>query len=267
MRTLSFAHLSDFHLPGARWAGGGSLALALQAGSDPARRLACCLEGLSASPPDFVLLTGDLVHEGDAADYARLRALFDRWLPGVPVAAALGNHDDRAAFRAGFLGQPGRPGPYLAVQEVAGVCLISLDSAYARGMDGTLPEGQLDWLADQLGRPAPRGALLLAHHPLWAPIGPLAMPMPDRLASLLGQGKVRGVFTGHIHSAFAGTVQGVPQFTAGSLGFGITITGQSQRYHLQADYWQGWLQGPGQVCGALRQVAAAGEVFLEKPLA
>ena len=50
--------------------------------------------------PDLVLATGDLTEAGTPASYRDLRGILDA-LP-MPVHFAMGNHDDRANFRAVF---------------------------------------------------------------------------------------------------------------------------------------------------------------------
>lgn len=101
---MPFAHISDTHLdcPGSS----DFLKRLHREVRDPLENLTCCLQELAARKVAFVLHTGDMVHEGDAGDYAILRRLFDKYLPGVPVIAAMGNHDHRAAFREGFLEIP-----------------------------------------------------------------------------------------------------------------------------------------------------------------
>ncbi|MEM6680498.1 MAG: metallophosphoesterase, partial [Pseudomonadota bacterium] len=50
-------------------------------------------------PIDAVVLTGDLVNDGMAAEYEAFRTIAQGLTP--PLLAIPGNHDDRAAFRAG----------------------------------------------------------------------------------------------------------------------------------------------------------------------
>ena len=50
--------------------------------------------------PDLVILSGDLVDEGTAAEYAVARQMLDRIR--VPLIVLPGNHDDRETFRRTF---------------------------------------------------------------------------------------------------------------------------------------------------------------------
>lgn len=233
MKKLCFAHVSDTHLV---CAGSSEFLHQVRAQvRDPRDTLEQCLLLLARWQPDFVLLTGDLIHEGEAQDYANLRGLFDRHLPGVPLAVALGNHDHRGAFRQGFLGQPGgNTGPYLASTQVGGLGIISLDTPYERGMEGTLPPEQMDFLRRALEEPAPRGHILLMHHPVIGLEGWGLMAPTKEFEALVTRGDVKAIFTGHLHRNFCGQYLGIPHFTTGSLAFGIDMEFQEATYTDQA---------------------------------
>ncbi len=65
---------------------------------DPEAALGAVLACVSALDPlpDLVIFTGDLAHNGEAAEYARFRATVDGF--PLPMAAIPGNHDCRGAF-------------------------------------------------------------------------------------------------------------------------------------------------------------------------
>lgn len=132
METLHFAHISDTHLT----CGGSSPFVQRVAREvrDPWDNLKDCLCQLQGKALDFVLLTGDLVHEGEEEDYKALKRLLEEKLPGVPLCCAMGNHDHRLAFRRGFLGENTEDaGPYLAYTQVKGLGIITLDSPTSMG--------------------------------------------------------------------------------------------------------------------------------------
>ena len=168
METLHFAHISDTHLT----CGGSSPFMQRVAREvrDPWDNLKDCLCQLQGKALDFVLLTGDLVHEGEEEDYKALKRLLEEKLPGVLLCCAMGNHDHRLAFRRGFLGENTEDaGPYLAYTQVKGLGIITLDSPYLHGTDGTLPPDQLEFLRKSLEQKTPRGNIVILHHPggLW----------------------------------------------------------------------------------------------------
>ena len=193
METLHFAHISDTHLT----CGGSSPFMQRVAREvrDPWDNLKGCLCQLQGKALDFVLLTGDLVHEGEEEDYKALKRLLEEKLPGVPLCCAMGNHDHRLAFRRGFLGENTEDaGPYLAYTQVKGLGIITLDSPYLHGTYCTLPPDQLEFLRKSLEQKTPRGNIVILHHPVVGqqPWGP--MEAPEEYFELLENGKVRGVF-------------------------------------------------------------------------
>ena len=246
MRPLRFAHISDTHLV---CAGSSEWMFQVQREvRDPRRNLERCLEQVAQWQPDVVLLTGDLVHEGQAEDYAARRQLLDRALPGVPLACALGNHDRRGPFRQGFLGQAPEEGPYLAWQPVEGLGILSLDTPYLHGIQGSLPPDQLDFMEQALQTPMPRGHIVLMHHPLVAQWPWAQLETPARWKDILARSSVKGVFAGHLHSSFFALVDGVPYVNAGSLAFGIDYDADSSIYTDQNTYGLGSL-GPDGALG------------------
>src|SRR2546430_913598 len=69
---------------------------------DPAARLSAAVQMINRDHPDidFVIVTGDLAHRGEQAAYVALRDVLAGFR--APVILLMGNHDDRAAFRAVF---------------------------------------------------------------------------------------------------------------------------------------------------------------------
>ena len=109
---ICFGHISDMHLAGDL--ASDSLVKLRAAGGDQLGNTKLALQELATEQLDLLIMTGDLVHEGTAEDYAALRALIEQYLPGVPVISAMGNHDVRKASREGFLGMENADdSPYL----------------------------------------------------------------------------------------------------------------------------------------------------------
>ena len=211
---MLIAQISDPHLstPGAE----------LWGGYVPDFAFANVLERVAAlrPRPDFVWLTGDLVENGSAEEYANLRAK----LAGLdlPAAAIPGNHDVRAAFVAGLAGTGVRVGeePFLhLVVDDYPVRMIGLDSKGAEGeAAGHLSPERLDWLAERLAEAPERPTALFLHHP---PFETGIVPS-DATRCLDGSAlgrivaanpQVRLVGAGHVHRAvvtpWAGTVASI----------------------------------------------------------
>jgi 3',5'-cyclic AMP phosphodiesterase CpdA len=204
-----FLHLSDTHI----LADDGDLL-----GMNPTRSLRRVLDYIADLPiaPRFCLLSGDLAQDGKVESYVRLRELLAPLAArGLPILACPGNHDTRAAFRRGFLGQDSDDDTRLQqTVTIDGLRVILLDSLVPGSDHGELGPDQLAWLAGELAEPAERGTLIVLHHPVEL----AAMPWldndllrdADALRDLLADKPILGVLAGHCHAAsatpFAGTL-------------------------------------------------------------
>ena len=227
--SMVFLQLSDLHLapPGT-----------LLAGVDPMRQMRSVLariERLELSPA-FIVISGDLTDDGSAESYEVVNEVLTE-LAGrsTPVLLALGNHDDRATFRRVVLGEErgDNQSPYYHSRLIDGLRVIVLDSVIPGEVGGALGEAQLAWLEDELEAPAPRGNLIVLHHPCRL-AGP-AHPYPEfivRDAAALEaivahhQNRVVGVLAGHSHQA-------------NSAPFGGTLHATAPAVLCQLDYFAG----------------------------
>ncbi|AIQ20737.1 hypothetical protein H70357_31805 [Paenibacillus sp. FSL H7-0357] len=186
--------------------------------------------------PEFVLITGDLVHEGDAEDYSFVRSLFDEASEQlkVPVYVLLGNHDHLPAFRQGYLGELPAEEPYYYVQDINGLRLICLNSQIPGQPGGQIDEVQLTWLENQLQTPAPKGTIIALHHPLFDLGGSAAKGMlvdnRDQVAHVISGKDVIGIFAGHIHSNYSGTYQGIFHAAAAGTAFSAEVEEGMEHY-------------------------------------
>lgn len=161
-----------------------------------------------ALPADGVVATGDLVHDGSVAGYARLRERLSQL--GCPCHLLPGNHDD-----AGRLAAAADALPVRCCREVrlADWTVVCLDSSVPGQDGGCLGASELGALDAALGRGG-RHALVCLHHPP-VPIGSawldgMALADADELFAVIGRHPaVRGVVFGHVHQAFAGWRDGV----------------------------------------------------------
>ncbi len=206
-------HMSDTHLiDGDR---------PLYGAVDSEERLREVFEDLevSGARPQAIVFTGDLADKGEPGAYAKLRAIVDPAAArlGARVVWAMGNHDDRAAFRAGLLDEttPVSPdAPVDAVHFVDGLRIITLDSTVPGHHHGQFTPGQLRWLADELEVPAPHGTILALHHPPVPSVQDLAVLVELRdqrgLADVVRGSDVRTILAGHLHYSTTAMFAGVP---------------------------------------------------------
>lgn len=231
---ITIAHISDIHYnPGDT---SEVSKLLSSRGIDVADHLKLCFDTLKAKCPDLIVLTGDLAHEGTAGDYRFLKNELEQAFPDVPVLCSMGNHDRRGAFREGFLNIPASDDPYMECLSLKGYRFISLDSAYEKGIEGVLTDDAIGYLEEMLVKPAARGNIVLLHHPVLEAAKGMSLTMTERFAELLKSGKITALLCGHVHGSYAGTVYGVPQFTADSLKTGCDLLGDTLTYNDRAGY-------------------------------
>ncbi|WP_067562427.1 metallophosphoesterase [Nocardia acidivorans] len=180
-------------------------------------------------PIDALLLTGDLADHGAPEAYRMLRAAVEPVAAelGAQVLYAMGNHDERTAFGVELLGRdqgtvdPAQP--IDQVIDVAGLRIIALDSTTPGLHNGKLEDEQLDWLAAQLSRPAPRGTVLVLHHPplpsAIAAAEVLKLQQAERLAAVVAGTDVRIILCGHNHMTAAAALAGIPVWVGPAMAY------------------------------------------------
>jgi 3',5'-cyclic AMP phosphodiesterase CpdA len=172
-----------------------------------------------------LLLTGDLANDGKPEAYRRLASVVAPAAAalGAELVYAMGNHDERTAFRAELLSTSDAPGPVDSVHRIDGLRVVVLDSSTPGRPEGRLEPAQLEWLRETLAEPAPRGSILVVHHP------PLPSPVPsvhllrlrdaEGLAAVLAGSDVRMVVTGHAHHTGCGALAGIPVWVSPALAY------------------------------------------------
>lgn len=210
-RTL--VHISDTHLLAANRPLGGAY--------DTHANLRSMLDRIEKIPAaDALVITGDLTDLGEAEAYADLKRMVEPVAArmGVDVIWVAGNHDERPAMRRHLLGEDASQKAIRRTFDLDGLRLIALDSTMPGWHHGRIDDEQLDWLRDELERPAPLGTILALHHP---PL-PSHVPMFDILelqnqqafADAIRGSDVRAILAGHLHYSMSGSFAGVPTFVA-----------------------------------------------------
>lgn len=200
---MKIIHVTDPHLV----APGQTLC-----GTDPAERLGRCLDDIARWHPDaeFCVLSGDLTDNGAPEAYAWLR---DR-LGAFPIRTfpMLGNHDERAAFRAVF---PEVGGDYVqqAHQTEAGL-FLTLDTLDQGEVGGRLCADRLGWLGARLAEAGGRPVYIFMHHPpcnVGMPLlDQIKLAEPEAFAAALAGHDIRHIFFGHLHRPCYVNWRGIP---------------------------------------------------------
>jgi 3',5'-cyclic AMP phosphodiesterase CpdA len=180
--------------------------------------------------PDLLLMTGDLVEQGDDEEaYARLRAATEA-LP-FPVYPLLGNHDGRAAFRRAFPEAPEADGFVQYAIEDGPVRILALDTLDESIHGGAFCDARARWLGERLAEQPDRPTLIALHHPpietglSWMSENPEAAWVKRLEVVVSSAPNVVALVAGHLHrplvTRFAGTLLAVCPATAPQLALDL----------------------------------------------
>lgn len=190
-------------------------------GLDSGARLAQAVRDINDRHGDAeaCLLLGDLVDDGKPESYERLRDILSQL--SAPLHFALGNHDDRAAFRSVFPDAAVDGNGFVqSVIDAPDARLLILDSLEPGRVSGRLCGERLAWLDRRLAeRPADNAYIFLHHHPcaIDMPVDDVMLEDAEELHGLLSAHKnVRHLFSGHVHRPCSGLWNGIPFATLGS---------------------------------------------------
>ncbi len=180
--------------------------------------------------PDLVLATGDLVNEGQPAEYAILAEI----MAGleIPFYLMAGNHDDRDNLRAAFPAHG-----YLADQdefvhyviEEHPLRIIMLDTMIPGEFGGEMCQRRLAWLDDRLAEAPDRPTLVAMHHPPFDTGIPVmdAVGLEGKAAFaevVRPHGQIQRIVAGHLHRTIQTTVGGHTASTAPGTAHQLGLT-------------------------------------------
>lgn len=171
---------------------------------------------------ELVVASGDLSDDGSERSYELLRDALEPWADarGARVVYAMGNHDLREGFAA-VLGGGDPSAPLDGVTMVDGVRVIVLDSSVPGSGYGLVRPDQLDFLRRTLEEPAPRGSLVVVHHPpvpaATVLLQGLALQQPEELLAACAGTDVRAVLAGHYHHPLCTVAAGIPVIVSGGV--------------------------------------------------
>ena len=222
---MIIAQISDLHVQPAGHQAYGIV--------DTNRLLAAAIAQLNRlqPQPDLVVASGDLVDERTEAEYEMLKALLAPLR--APLYLAMGNHDNRTAFRHVFpqLSYVPPTGFVHYVLDDYPVRIIVLDTLVDGAGYGDMDAEQLVWLQAQLAAQSNKPTLIFMHHPPFA-TGLLGMDQSRcrgnaALADLIAQyPNVQRVACGHLHRSiqtmWAGTVGSVAPSVAHQVALKLT---------------------------------------------
>lgn len=170
---------------------------------------------------DVILLTGDLVNDARAEEYAVLAETLTN--PPAPLYVMPGNHDDRDLLRAALPSHAYLPrtGRLSFVIDTFPVRIVAVDQIVPGETHGLITEEHAAWLDRTLAAAPDKPTLVALHHPpflthdvLFDSIGLLDA---DLFATVIARHRqVRRIVCGHHHRVAMGQVAHAPAITAPS---------------------------------------------------
>jgi Icc protein len=168
--------------------------------------------------PDVIVHTGDIVHNGRPEEYAQAVATLAN--ARAPVFVLTGNKDDRAHLCEAFSDRgylaPDSDFVHYAIDDYP-VRLIALDTLSPGSNKGDFCDARVRRLIDMIDRETTKPIAVFTHHPPFeVSVGPdpLHFETPKIMSrlqrALQHSGRVVAVFSGHVHRAVAGFVEGIP---------------------------------------------------------
>jgi 3',5'-cyclic AMP phosphodiesterase CpdA len=206
----TFVHLTDLHISAPEPVDTG-LHSDTTATQHAVREM---IDGM-ATPPAFILVSGDLTNHGDLASYQSLRTMMSDLK--MPVLYALGNHDTRAGFYAGMLDRAETTlASYDHEAVIEGVHVITLDTSRPDKIGGELDDAQFAFLQAALANQPGLPKILMFHHAPALVMDPdwewecLSFAATARLAEVVKGHAIAGIFCGHIHMDRFSQWYGIP---------------------------------------------------------
>lgn len=196
---------------------------------------------------DAILLTGDLVNDERAEEYAALAAALAD--PPAPTFLLPGNHDDRACIRDCFPDHAYLPrvGVLSYAIEQFPVRIVMVDQIVPHETHGQLTPEQAEWLDRTLSAAPDRPTVVALHHPPFATYDLLFDTINLRDATLFHDviarhRQVQRVFCGHHHRVVMGQVAHAPVIVAPSTSwaYGLALH-EGQKIAPHTSEQPGWM--------------------------
>jgi len=212
---MLIAHITDLHikLP-------GKLAYGIVDSADFLKRCVNALQSLDPQP-DLIVVTGDLVDTGDAAEYAHLQQLLAPLQ--IPLLVVPGNHDERESMRFSFPLQDWvASSDFLQFSGIFGpLRIVGLDTVVPGEGRGELCAARLGWLTETLSADRETPTLILMHHPPFLTgighMDKIGLKGRETFAEILSlHAQVKLILCGHLHRPISSVVGGCLALTCPS---------------------------------------------------
>lgn len=176
---------------------------------------------------DFALLCGDLTPSGAASEFEAFSETLNT--SDIPVYVTAGNHDVKTDAGDEYRK---RYGPAEYSFEYSGVRFAVVDSS-----DLNVTAEQIEWMKDEFEGAEKR--VMMTHGPCYDPFGGNHTLWPescDRVLSLVEDGEVDAIFTGHIHAFNHTKMQATDLIISGGAGANLV---DGEHHHVKVTVAQG----------------------------
>ncbi|MCD6039662.1 MAG: cpdA 3 [Gammaproteobacteria bacterium] len=170
----------------------------------------------ATSPPDLILLTGDLTQDHSEASYQHVVDAFKT--ASIPIYYVPGNHDDAKIMKRILPCAIFPTSKHIILDQWQ---LILLDSQKPQAVEGYLNRSELDFLETCLQQHPERHAIIVFHHqPI--PVGAtwldkLGLTNAEELWAILQRySHVHTILFGHVHQEHQGEKKGIKYFSTPS---------------------------------------------------
>ena len=175
---------------------------------------------LLKTPPDMILLTGDLSQDETRAAYQYIIQSLKNFT--CPIYWIPGNHDNPALMAEVFL----QYADIINIYAYKSILidnwhLILLDTHYAQHVEGLLSEESLNQLDALLTTYADKNTLIFMHHPpvsincAW--IDKLALVNTQAFGEIIDKHThIKAIFCGHVHQEYKAFYKKIPVYTSPS---------------------------------------------------
>lgn len=158
--------------------------------------------------PAAILVTGDLVDQGQPDEYAALKEILAE--SQIPLHFGVGNHDARAAFRQAFPATPVDENGFVQYAFMIEDLRIVMCDTLEGKEHGGFCEKRAAWLARTLDEAPDIPTVVALHHPpipsgiVWMDEPP-DTPWLSRLAGVIkDRRQIKALICGHMHRAYNG---------------------------------------------------------------
>lgn len=180
--------------------------------------------------PDLVINVGDMI-EGYTDDINEARNQWFEYLDiigifSMPVYLIPGNHDiwddnSKELYRE-YIGEPDYSFDFQNIH------FVILDNSRWYSSE-ELPQVKIDWLVEDLKQHRNEIVMVFYHRPFW--FEAIAEKRTDLLHQIFVENNVDAVFTGHYHTYFSGSYDGILYTGVGSSGAGSHPGPAGPQYH------------------------------------